>query len=89
MRVKIVDGWRWGLPIVSTTVGAEGIHYRDRENILIADSPQDFAEAVIEVLKDPNLSDRLREKGRGWVEETYNWRAVYPAWDAVYGESTG
>ena len=37
MRVKIVDGWRWGLPIVSTTIGAEGIIYRSGENICIAD----------------------------------------------------
>jgi glycosyltransferase involved in cell wall biosynthesis len=85
MRVKIEDGWRWGLPIVSTTVGAEGIRYRDGENILIADSPREFAQAVIKVLEDHNLSRKLRENGRRWVEEQYNWREVYPAWDEIYG----
>jgi glycosyltransferase involved in cell wall biosynthesis len=84
MRVKIVDGWRWGLPIVSTTIGAEGIHYRDGENILIADSPEDFSEAVIRVLTDPDLAQRLRCNGRRWVEEHYDWRRVYSAWDAIY-----
>lgn len=85
MRVKIVDGWRWGLPIVSTKVGAEGILYQDGDNILIADNPEDFARAIIRVLKDPDLSRHLREKGRRWVEEHYNWHKVYPAWDLIYG----
>ncbi len=46
MRVKIVDGWRWGLPVISTTIGAEGIEYREGENILIADDPEAFAAGV-------------------------------------------
>jgi glycosyltransferase involved in cell wall biosynthesis len=84
MRVKIIDGWRWGLPIVSTTIGAEGIHYRDGENILIADSPEDFSRAVIRVLAEPDLAQRLRLNGRRWVKEHYDWRNVYSAWDAIY-----
>jgi glycosyltransferase involved in cell wall biosynthesis len=84
MRVKIVDGWRWGLPIVSTTIGAEGIRYLDGENILIADSPEDFAKAVLRVLSEPELAQRLRQNGRRWVEEHYDWQKVYPAWDSVY-----
>jgi glycosyltransferase involved in cell wall biosynthesis len=84
MRVKIVDGWRWGLPIVSTTIGAEGIRYRDGENILIADSPEDFSRAVLRVLSEPDLAQRLRVNGRRWVEEHYDWQKVYSAWDAVY-----
>ncbi len=84
MRVKIVDGWRWGLPIVSTTIGAEGIHYRDGENILIANSPEDFSRAVLRVLSEPELAQRLRRNGRRWVEQHYDWQKVYSAWDAVY-----
>jgi glycosyltransferase involved in cell wall biosynthesis len=84
MRVKIVDGWRWGLPIVSTTIGAEGIRYRDRENILIADSPEDFSRAVVRVLSEPDLAQRLRQNGRRWVEEHYDWQKIYSAWDAIY-----
>jgi glycosyltransferase involved in cell wall biosynthesis len=84
MRVKIIDAWRWGLPIVSTSTGAEGIDYRDGENILIADDPGAFASAVVRVLCDPELALRLRENGRSWVEQHYDWRRVYPAWDAIY-----
>ena len=84
MRVKIVDAWCWGLPVVSTTIGAEGITVRDGENILIADTPGDFARAVVQVLRDAELQARLRSNGRRWVEERYDWRRVYGAWDEVY-----
>jgi polysaccharide biosynthesis protein PslH len=85
MRVKIVDGWQWALPVISTTIGAEGIQVRDGENILLADSPQDFAAAVVRVLTDDGLAAALRANGRCWVETHYNWRTVYPAAvDAVY-----
>jgi glycosyltransferase involved in cell wall biosynthesis len=79
MRVKIVDGWQWGLPIVSTSIGAEGIETRPGENILLADSPEAFAAAVVRVLTDDRLAATLRTNGRRWVETHYNWRTVYPA----------
>jgi glycosyltransferase involved in cell wall biosynthesis len=84
MRVKILDAWAWGLPVVSTRIGAEGLHYRDGENLLIADGAEEFAQAVLRVLCEPGLAERLRENGRRWVEAHYNWRQVYPAWDAIY-----
>ena len=84
MRVKIVDGWSWGLPIVSTRIGAEGITLRNRENILIADSAETFGQAVMQVLSDPALAKTLRQNGRHWVEEKYDWSRVYTAWDQVY-----
>ncbi|MCS7261517.1 MAG: glycosyltransferase family 4 protein, partial [Anaerolineae bacterium] len=50
MRVKILDAWCWGIPIVSTTIGAEGIAVRPGENILIADDAEAFAAAIIRLL---------------------------------------
>jgi glycosyltransferase involved in cell wall biosynthesis len=84
MRVKIVDGWCWGVPIVSTSVGAEGIVVRDGENVLIADARDAFAQAVVRLLQDPALGASFRENGRHWVEERYDWRRIYPRWDDVY-----
>ena len=84
MRVKIVDGWMWGLPVVSTPVGAEGIAYRDGENILIAGDATAFAHAIVRLLTDEGLNARLRTAGRAWVEEHYGWRTVYKRVDAVY-----
>lgn len=84
MRVKIIDAWSWGLPIVATSIGAEGIEVEEGENILIGDTPEALADAVVRVLQEPALGERLRDQGRAWVEGHYNWRNVYPAWDAVY-----
>jgi glycosyltransferase involved in cell wall biosynthesis len=84
MRVKIVDAWCWGVPIVSTSIGAEGIAVRHGENILIADAPDAFAQAVVRILQDPALGEHLRKNGRRWVEERYNWQRVYAQWDEVY-----
>lgn len=83
-RVKILDGWLWGLPLVSTRMGAEGLDVSEGETILLADAPQDFAQAILSLLHDPALSQRLRRQGRAWVEEKYHVRTLYPALDAVY-----
>jgi polysaccharide biosynthesis protein PslH len=84
MRVKILDTWSWGLPIVSTRIGAEGIDIRDGENILIADTPDAFGAAVLRAASDSDLNQQLRWNGRRWVEEKYDWKIVYQAWDEVY-----
>ncbi len=83
MRVKILDAWLQGLPIVSTPIGAEGIQLRDGENILLAGDAASFAAATVRVLADPALNQRLRSQGRRWVEQTYAWQVVYPQVDAL------
>lgn len=89
MRVKILDAWSWGLPVVSTTIGAEGLHASNGENLLIADSAAGFADAVRRVLTDRKLADRLSRTGRATVETHYDWRSAYAAWDRVYREVAG
>jgi len=86
MRVKILDAWAWGIPIVSTTIGAEGIKIVPGENILIADDARDFAESVVKVILQKELSARLISGGRRWVEQHYNWKSTYGAIDQVYKE---
>ena len=84
MRVKIVDGWLWGLPIISTPIGAEGIKVRDGENLLLAKDPVAFAESIVRLLTEPELNERLRANGRAWVEAHYAWQAVYQQVDEIY-----
>ncbi|MEA3376634.1 MAG: glycosyltransferase family 4 protein [Chloroflexota bacterium] len=84
MRVKIVDAWCWGVPVVSTSIGAEGIAAEEGRHVLVADEPAALADAVVRVLRDPALGRRLRENARRWVEERYDWRQVYGEWDEVY-----
>jgi polysaccharide biosynthesis protein PslH len=84
MRVKIIDAWQWGLPIVSTPIGAEGIAMEDGKNILIAGDAAGFASATARLLQDDDLNQRLRTEGRKWVEAHYAWQVVYKTVDAVY-----
>jgi len=76
MRVKILNAMAQGIPIVSTTLGAEGIGVADGENILIADTPADFAAAVLRLLEDPVQAARLGAAGRRLIEQTYDYRVA-------------
>lgn len=84
MRVKILDAWCWGLPVVSTSIGAEGLEVRPGENLLLGDSPEELASSIVEASHDRQLSTRLVDGGRQTVSEHYDWRKVYPRWDEVY-----
>lgn len=84
MRVKILDAWCRALPVVSTSIGAEGIRACHGDNVLIADEADAFADAVVRLLQDHALSRRLADNGRATVEATYDWRTAYRAWDQVY-----
>ena len=84
MRVKILDAWLWGIPVVSTSIGVEGLDIELGKNMLIADDAISFAQAVVNVLIDPALARRLRANGRKWVEKVYDWRVVYKRVDEVY-----
>lgn len=75
-RLKILDAWAMGKAVVSTSVGCEGLKAEDGQNILIRDDPQEFAEAVVRVLRDPALRARLGAAGRRTVEEAYSWDVI-------------
>jgi len=85
MRVKIIEAWLWGLPIVSMTIGAEGISAQDGRDLLLADTAEAFAAAVLRVHNEKGLAEALVESGRRQVEGHYDWAVEYVAWDAVYG----
>lgn len=84
MRVKIIDAWRWGMPIVSTTIGAEGIAICPGHNILIADTPAALAAGTLQLLQQPTVAARLATAGRQWFEQHYAWQTVYQQWDTIF-----
>ncbi len=86
MRVKILTAWAWGIPLVSTSVGCAGIPVHPGEDILIADSPAEFAAAVVRVLREPETARNLSVAGRRYVEEQFDWRVVCRKVDEVYRE---
>ena len=74
-RLKILEAMACELPVVSTSLGAEGIDVRSGEHLLIADAPEQIADAVVRLLADDGLRDRLAAAGRRLVEERYDWEA--------------
>jgi len=85
MRVKILNAFAQGLPMVSTTVGCEGIHVTNNYNILVADSPQDFAQQTVRLLTDSALNEQLTLRGRQTAEQQYDYRRACVPLDQIYG----
>jgi len=71
-RLKIVEAMAMGLPVVSTSVGAEGLQLRDGQDILLADDPISFADATLRLLTDPALRQSLAQNARQAAQQ-YDW----------------
>jgi glycosyltransferase involved in cell wall biosynthesis len=89
MRVKILEALARGVPIVSTTVGFEGIALTPGHHLLVADTPDAFAAALLELLRNPELGRRLAAASRQLAEQSYDWRVVNAQVDAVYEACLG
>lgn len=76
MRLKIPEAMAAGVPVVSTSMGAEGLDCVDQEHLLIADTPVEFAGAVVRLLTDEALSRRLRQNARALIERRYSWHTI-------------
>lgn len=88
MRVKILEALAQGLPIVSTALGCEGIAIEPGRHVLIADDPQDFAQATLRVLENPSLADELGRNGRRLIEARYDYRVACRPLETVYKSIT-
>lgn len=74
VRVKILDAMARGVPVVSTSIGASGLELAPGKHLLIADTPAEFAQAIIDLLGSPEYRVRLAAAARARVLERYDWR---------------
>jgi polysaccharide biosynthesis protein PslH len=72
-RLKILESMSLGTPVVATSKAAEGLEVEHDKHLLIADDPKEYADAVIRLLLDRGLRNRLSENGLQLVAEKYNW----------------
>ncbi len=84
-RFKILEAGACGVPLVSTTLGAEGIPVVDGEHLLIADEPVAFAEAVSRVLRDADLAAKLARNCRALVGERFSIGSLAREAQAILG----
>ena len=75
-RLKILEAMALGRPIVSTSVGAEGIDITDGDNILIGDDPQTFASHIVHLLQDQATWQRITTQARQFAVDNYDWDSI-------------
>ena len=76
-RVKILEAWAAAIPVVSTTLGAEGLDCVTGQNILVTDDHSSFADAVSELLNSADKRNRIGQSGRQLYEAFYTWQAAW------------
>lgn len=81
--VKILEAMALGKPVVSTSVGAEGIPVTPNRHLLIADTAQAFAQAVITLSESPSLRLELAQAGRGFVEANFSWTQLAKQMESI------
>jgi len=72
-RIKILEAFAQGLPVVSTRIGAAGLEAADGRHLLIADGSEDFAAAALRLRRDPALAAALAAEGRALLERRYGF----------------
>jgi polysaccharide biosynthesis protein PslH len=83
-RIKVLDGLAQGMPLVATRIGAEGIDVVDGRDLLLVDTPQEFASAIGRVFDDSGLRRNLETNGRRLVESIYSWDSIAGRLSGLY-----
>lgn len=88
-RIKILEAMALGRPVVSTTLGCEGLDVKNDEQLMIAGTPSEFARDVIQLLGDPLHCRRLAAAARNFVESKHDWSTVGSALLQLYERLPG
>jgi glycosyltransferase involved in cell wall biosynthesis len=84
-RLKVLEALSMQRPIVTTSIGCEGIDVKNEDTVLIADEPRAFAEAVIQLLQDAPMRRKLVDHGFELVRARYDWTVVGGTLEDAYG----
>ena len=85
-RGKLLEAMAMGLPIVTTSLGAEGVSAENGKDMIMADDPGTFARAVIRLLKDSGLREELGGRSRALVQEHFSWERGVEELERILGE---
>ncbi len=75
-RLKVVEALSMQIPVVSTSIGCEGIEVNDNEHLIIRDDSREFADAVLNLFEDENMRRNLVENGYEVVKRKYDWKII-------------
>src|SRR5262249_9416367 len=80
---KILESMAMGIPVVATPQAAKGVQAVAGRDLMVAESPEEFAESVTELLRNTTLRGRLAQAGRNQVERTHLWHETLNILDAT------
>lgn len=83
-RLKILEAMALGRPVVSTSIGREGLDAVDGEHLLVADDPGPMADAVVKLLKNQAFATKMVADARAMVESRYDWDGIAGQMEAIY-----
>lgn len=86
IKNKLLEALACGVPSVATPLATQGLDVSTGHELLVAETDEAFAAAVLRVLEDDDLAARLGAAGRAYVLDRHDWRAVCLAYERVYGE---
>lgn len=81
---KILESMSSGTPVITTSLGNEGIGARDNEEIIICDKPEDFSSKTNLLLNDEYLSEKISRNGRKFIENNFDWKNISEKLNKVY-----
>jgi polysaccharide biosynthesis protein PslH len=94
MQIKVLEAFLTGTPLVATSVALRGLNVQHEQEVLVGDTPADFAAAVLRLLSDPDLRARIGAAGRKYIEDNHDLRVTTAHLETLYhrvmsGQSNG
>jgi glycosyltransferase involved in cell wall biosynthesis len=87
VRVKILEAWAAGMPVIATPLGAEGLEAAHGRELLLARSAEQFVSATLELFENPELAEQIARRARQVLEERWDWNVVMARLERSYGEA--
>ena len=86
-RIKVLEAMAAGLPVITTSKECEGIAVRNGEEVLVADTAEEFAAAALKILKHPEQGRTLAHNARRLAVERYSWETAAKTMDQAYRQA--
>ena len=83
IKTKIVEAMAMGIPVVTNSIGAEGLDVHNGEELFIEDEPEQIAERTRQLLADSNLRKEIGRRGQAFVRKYHNWETIYDVFGTI------
>ncbi len=81
---KLLHAMAMGTPVVTTSLAIQALGVKNGEHILVADEPKQFADAVVSLMANANLRQRISANARSYVQENHNWKSIGHRLETIY-----